>query len=60
MLNAQSSFFDEIDEEAEATADEEGLAQLDADKGVPHAEVAAWLETLGTTDEKPAPASWFR
>jgi len=35
--------FDEIDEAAEAAADAEGLAQLDAGEGVPHAEVAAWL-----------------
>ena len=52
------SFFDEIDEDAEALADAEGLAQLEAGKGIPHAEVATWLETWGTPDERPAPASW--
>jgi hypothetical protein len=52
--------FDEIDEAAEAAADAEGLAQLDAGEGVPHAEVAAWLETWGTPGEKPAPRSWFK
>ena len=60
-MNApDSSFFDEIDEAAEAAADAAGLAQLDAGRGVPHAEVAAWLESWGTPDEKPAPASWFK
>jgi predicted transcriptional regulator len=53
-------FFDEIDESAEAAADAEGLAQLDAGKGVPHAEVAAWLDTWGTPNEKPAPESWLK
>ena len=60
MANPESSFFDEIDEVAEAAADAEGLAQLDAGKGIPHAEVSAWLDTWGTPDEKPAPASWFK
>jgi predicted transcriptional regulator len=60
MTTLEPSFFDEIDEAAEAAADAEGLEQLDAGKGVPHAEVAAWLDTWGTPDEKPAPASWFK
>ena len=59
MATPDTSFFDEIDEDAEAAADAEGLAQLDAGKGVDHAEVVAWLDTWGTPDEKPAPASWF-
>jgi predicted transcriptional regulator len=60
MTTPEPSFFDEIDEAAEAAADAEGIEQLDAGKGVPHAEVAAWLDTWGTPDEKPAPASWFK
>jgi predicted transcriptional regulator len=51
---------DEIDESAEAAADAEGLAQLDAGKGISHAEVSAWLETWGTPDEKPVPDSWLK
>ena len=58
MTTPKRSFFDEIDQDAEAAADVEGLAQLDAGGGIPHAEVAAWLDTWGTPDEKPAPASW--
>jgi predicted transcriptional regulator len=60
MAEPEPSFFDEIDEVAEAAADAVGLAQLAAGTGVPHAEVSAWLDTWGTPDEKPAPASWFK
>lgn len=60
MATLETSFFDEIDEAAEAQADVEGLAQLDAGKGVDHAEVAAWLDTWGASNEKPAPPSWFK
>lgn len=60
MADPDPSFFDELDENAEAVADAEGLAQLDGGKGVPHAEVSEWLDTWGTPDEKPAPASWFK
>ena len=60
MADIEPAFFDEIDETAEATADAEGLAQLDAGKGVPHDEVAAWLKTWGTPDETPMPESWRR
>ena len=48
----------EIDEEAEAAADAEGMADIAAGRVVPHEEVAAWLDTWGTPDEKPAPAKW--
>ena len=60
MANPDPSFFDEIDEAAEMAADAIGLAELDAGKGVPHAEVSAWLDTWGTPDERPPPASWFK
>jgi predicted transcriptional regulator len=60
MTPAEPSIFDQVDDESEAAADTEGLADLEAGRVVPHAEVAAWLETWGTADEKPAPASWFK
>ena len=41
----------EIDEEAEAAADAEGMADIAAGRVVPHEEVAAWLDTWGTPDE---------
>jgi hypothetical protein len=49
-----------------ALSAEEGAALLeaeaDADAGrvVPHSEVAKWLKTWGTPDEKPMPESWRR
>ena len=59
-MTPEPSIFDQVDDESEAAADAEGLADLAAGRVVPHAEVAAWLETWGTPDEKPAPVSWFK
>ena len=56
----EPSLFDDADEDADAAADAEGLADLDAGRMVAHAEVAAWLDTWGAPDEPPAPASWFK
>lgn len=51
-------------EDLTAAEDERRLAEAEADiaagRVVPHAEVAAWLETWGTPEEKPAPAHWFK
>jgi len=59
----EPSIFDQIDE-LDPDADERALAEAEADlaagRFVPHEEVAAWLETWGTPDEKPAPESWFK
>ena len=32
-----------------------GLAELEAGKGIPHEQVAAWLDSWGTDNELPAP-----
>ena len=48
----------ELDEDVEAAADAEGMADIAAGHVVPHEEVAAWLDTWGKLDEKPAPAKW--
>lgn len=56
----EPSIFDEVDAAAEEAADAEGLADIAAGRVVPHAEVSAWLETWGTPDEKPMPASWLK
>ena len=45
----------ETDEEAEAAADAEGMADIAAGRVVPHEEVAAWLDTWGTLDEAANP-----
>lgn len=59
-MTSEPSVFDEIDQAAENAADAEGLADADAGRLVPHEEVAAWLDTWGTPESKPAPASWFK
>lgn len=59
-MKSEPSLFDEIDVEADAVADAEALADIAAGRVVPHAEVDAWLKTWGTSDEKPAPAHWFK
>ena len=60
MAKSEPSLFDEIDAADEAAADAEGLADIAAGRVIPHAEVSAWLETWGTPDEKPPPASWSK
>ncbi len=57
-MKTEPSIFDDI--EAEAAADAEGLADIAAGRVIPHEEVAAWLETWGTPDEKLPPDSWFK
>lgn len=59
-MNPEPSIYDEVDEEAEADADAEGLADIEAGRFVPHEEVKAWLETWGTPDYKPPPPEWFK
>lgn len=56
----EPSIFDEMDIASEEAADAEGLADIAAGRVVSHAEVSAWLETWGTPDEKPMPASWLK
>lgn len=59
-MKPERSIFDETGDAAEAAADAEGLADIEAGRVVPHKEVAAWLDTWGTPDEKPAPAAWLK
>lgn len=56
----EPSIFDEMDIASEDAADAEGLADIAAGRVLPHAEVSAWLETWGTPDEKPMPATWLK
>ena len=56
----EESIFDIIDEEADELAMQEGEADLAAGRWIAHEEVAEWLKTWGTPDEKPAPAHWFK
>jgi len=59
-MKPEPSIFEQTDPEADERAMREGEAAADAGQVVPHAEVAAWLATWGTPDEKPAPKSWFK
>ena len=59
-MKAEPSIFDEVDAGAESRGDAEAMADIAAGRVVPHEEVAAWLDSWGTPDEAPAPASWFK
>lgn len=59
-MKPEPSLFEPADDEADARADAEALADIEAGRVVPDAEVAAWLDTWGTPDEAPAPRHWFR
>ncbi len=59
-MHPEASLVDETDDEAEAAADTEGLADIAAGRVVPHADVAEWLDTWGRDDETPAPAEWLK
>ena len=60
MANPEPSIFDEIDEAAEQRRHAAAMADIAAGRLIPNDEMCAWLETWGTPDEKPAPASWFK
>jgi predicted transcriptional regulator len=53
-MKPEPSILDEIDQGAEDAAD------ADAGRLIAREDVAAWLDTWGTPDSKPAPASWFK
>jgi len=55
-MKSEPSIFDEIDDVADAAADAEGLADLDAGRVVTHDRMKAWLQSWGTPDELPAPS----
>lgn len=55
-MKSEPSIFDEIDDVADAAADAEGLADLDAGRVVTHDLMKAWLQSWGTPDELSAPS----
>ncbi|HRD27121.1 MAG TPA: antitoxin [Caulobacter sp.] len=63
MSDEKPPGFEEAPAEFDADYDERSAA-ADADvaagRVVPHEEVAKWLRTWGTPDEKPLPRSWRR
>ena len=59
-MKPEPTLFEDVDDEAEAAADAQGLADIEAGRVVPHEDVARWLDTWGTPDEAPPPAAWFK
>ncbi len=55
MSQIETSIFDEIDTDADAVADAEGLADIDAGRTISHEAMKAWLLSWGTPDELPPP-----
>jgi predicted transcriptional regulator len=55
-MRPEPSIFDEIDDTADAAADAEGAADLDAGRVVTHERMKAWLLSWGGPDETPAPS----
>ena len=60
MSALEKSVLDDLTDEEDARRLAEAEADIVAGRVVPHEEVAAWLDTWGTPDEKPAPAHWFK
>ncbi|HEV7288319.1 antitoxin [Sphingomonas sp.] len=48
------------DGDAPARARERALADIAAGRTVRHEQVAEWLKTWGTPDEKPMPSEWLK
>ena len=60
MAKPEPSIFEDIDEVEDARRYAEALADIEAGRLIPNAEVTAWLKTWGTPDEQPAPEHWFK
>lgn len=59
-MKPERTIFDDVDPETEAAALRRAEADVAAGRLVPHEEVAKWLRTWGTPDEKPMPPEWRR
>jgi predicted transcriptional regulator len=57
-MNAERSLYGDPD--ARERARLRALADIEAGRTVSHAEVAEWLKSWGTADEKPMPAEWLK
>ena len=58
LMNAERAIYEQHDLDAEAAADARAEADIEAGRVVDHEDVAAWLATWGTPDEKPVPPEW--
>jgi predicted transcriptional regulator len=55
MGKPERSIFDEADAAADAAADAEGLADIEAGRVISHDAMKAWLLSWGTSGETPPP-----
>ena len=55
MAKPEPAIFEDRDGVAEAAADAEGLADLEAGRTISHEAVKTWLKSWGTPDETPPP-----
>jgi predicted transcriptional regulator len=58
-MNAERAIYEQQDLDAEAASDARAEADIKAGRVVDHEDVAAWLATWGTPDEKPVPPEWL-
>ena len=57
-MNVERTLYD--DPAAREKARLRALADIKAGRTVSHAEVAEWLKSWGTADEKPMPPEWLK
>lgn len=60
MADVERTILDDLTDAEDEARLAEAEADIAAGRVVPHAEVAEWLKTWGTPDEKPAPAHWSK
>lgn len=58
-MNAQRGIFEQSSEAALVQADARARTDVVSGRTVVNAEVANWLEALGTPEEKPMPREWL-
>jgi predicted transcriptional regulator len=58
-MTAEPGLFSKRDREAEAAPIARARADIAAGRVVDHAEVAEWLKTWGTEQERPMPREWL-
>lgn len=59
-MEYERRLFEDLDPAAEEAALQRARDDIAAGRCVPHEEVAKWLRTWGTPDEKPMPKEWRR
>jgi predicted transcriptional regulator len=54
-MKLERAIFDDVDEAAEAAADAQAIAEIEAGQFVSHKAVEAWLLSWGTPNKLPTP-----